>query len=102
MSLGAAARTGATSCAATGWIFVVRDPPWGACLQRPRRSLARSTDVLGHRLRVAGAPGVDVQAPAARVARIYLQFDGLAARPQVHVDALHALLMEFVVVAKAH
>ena len=50
---------------------------------------------------MAGPPGVDVQAAAPRVACVDGQLDRLAAAPDVHEDALHALLMKLVVVAKA-
>ena len=49
-------------------------------------------------MRKAGPEGVDVQPAAAGVAGVDRQFDGLAAAPDVGEDALHALLMELVVV----
>ena len=51
---------------------------------------------------MAGAKGVDVQTTAAGVARINRELERFAARPDVHEHALHALLMELVVVAKTH
>src|SRR2546422_274591 len=45
---------------------------------------------------------VDVETAAARVARVDREFDRLAAPPHIHEDALHALLVKLVVVAKAH
>ena len=51
---------------------------------------------------MAGAKGVDVQSAAAGVAGVDGQLDGFAACPDVHEDALHALLVKFVVIAKAH
>ena len=51
---------------------------------------------------MAGAKRVDVEPAAPRVACINRQAMRLAARPDVHEDALHALLMKLVVVAKAH
>ena len=51
---------------------------------------------------MAGAEWVDVQATTARVACVDRELEGAAAPPDVHEDAFHALLMEFVVVAEAH
>ena len=51
---------------------------------------------------MAAAPRVDVHTASARVTRIDGELGGFAARPNVHEDALHAMLVKFIVVAKAH
>jgi hypothetical protein len=51
---------------------------------------------------MTGAPRVDVQATSPCVACIDAQFKRFAARPNVHEDALYTLLMEFIVISKAH
>src|SRR5450830_1855669 len=63
--------------------------------------LPRHPRIGGQRLRVAGAKRVDVQPAPARVAGIHGQLQRFAMRPDVHEDALHALLVKLVVVAVA-
>jgi len=53
-------------------------------------------------LRVAAAPRVDVDTAAPRVTRIHGELGGFATRPDVHEDALHAMLVKLIVVAKTH
>lgn len=66
------------------------------------RLLPCGAHVQGQCHRVAGAQGVDVEAASTGVAGIDHQAYGLAALPDVHKNALNALLVEFVVVAKTH
>ena len=66
-----------------------------------RRLLARRAHVGGGLGRMAGAPGVDVEPAAARVARGHAQLGGPAALPDVHEHALDAVLVKVVVIAKA-
>ncbi len=66
------------------------------------RLLPRCAHVGRQLARCAGAPGVDVQPAAAGVAGVHRELGGFAARPNVHEDALDALLMKLVVVAKTH
>ena len=51
---------------------------------------------------MAAAPRVDIHTASARVTRIDGELGGLAARPNVHEDALYAMLVKFIVVAKTH
>lgn len=51
---------------------------------------------------MAAAPWVDVHTASARVTRIDGELGGFAARPNIHKDALHAMLVKFIVVAKTH
>ena len=51
---------------------------------------------------MAAAPRVDVHTASARVTGIDGELGGFAACPNVHEDALHAMLVEFIVVAKTH
>ena len=62
--------------------------------------LARRAHIGRQGAGVAGAEGVDVESATACVAGVDREFDRLAAGPDVHEEAFHALLMEFVVVAK--
>ena len=51
---------------------------------------------------MAAAPRVDVHPASARVSCIDGELGGLAPCPNIHEDAFHAMLMEFIVVAKTH
>jgi hypothetical protein len=51
---------------------------------------------------VTGAPRVDVQAAPPCVTGVHRQLQRFAPRPNVHEDALYALLMELIVISKAH
>ena len=51
---------------------------------------------------MAAAPRVDVHTASARVTGIDGELGRFAARPNIHKDALHAMLMKFIVVAKTH
>ena len=64
--------------------------------------LPRHPHIWRQRLRVAGAKGVDVYPATPGVAGVDRQLDGFAARPHIHKNPLHTVLMKLVVVAKAH
>ena len=51
---------------------------------------------------MAAAPWIDVHTASARVTRIDGELGGFAACPNVHEDALYAMLVKFIVVAKTH
>ena len=51
---------------------------------------------------MAAAPRVDVHPASARVTRIDGELGGFAPCPNIHEDALHAMLVKFIVVAKTH
>ena len=51
---------------------------------------------------MAAAPRVDIHAASARVTCINSELGGFTACPNIHEDALHAMLVEFIVVAKTH
>jgi hypothetical protein len=51
---------------------------------------------------MAGSPRVNVQATAPGIAGINRQLQRFAARPNVHEDALNALLMKLIVISKTH
>ena len=51
---------------------------------------------------MAAAPRVDIHTTTARVTRIDCELGGFAACPNVHEDALYAMLVKFIVVAKTH
>ena len=51
---------------------------------------------------MAAAPRVDIHPTSTRVTRIDGELGRFAARPNIHKDALHAMLMKFIVVAKTH
>ena len=51
---------------------------------------------------MTAAPRVDVHSTSARVTCINSELGGFTACPNIHEDALHAMLVEFIVVAKTH
>ena len=51
---------------------------------------------------MTGAPRIDVQTTTPYVTRINRELQRFAAGPNVHENALHALLMKLVVISKAH
>ena len=51
---------------------------------------------------MAAAPWVDIYAASTRVTRIDGELGGFAPCPNIHEDALHAMLVKFIVVAKTH
>ena len=51
---------------------------------------------------MAAAPGVDVHTAPPRVTRLHAQLGRLAARHDVHVNALYTMLVKFIVIAKTH
>ena len=50
---------------------------------------------------MAGSKWIDIQTAAPCIAGIDTQLAGLTARPNIHKNALNALLVELIVVAKA-
>ena len=51
---------------------------------------------------MAAAPRVNVHPASARVTCIDGELGGFATCPDIHEDAFHAMLVEFIVVAKTH
>ena len=63
--------------------------------------LARATQIARLAGAEVGPPWIDVQAAAPRVACIHGQLARLALAQHVHENALHTLLVEFIVLAEA-